>query len=94
MLYQAGDADIVVVFVGSTHRPVDAGDGKLDASRFLALVKVDVFKHQWEDEFAVAIGRVELLDAVGGREVLVSDDWQDGNAVVQTSTYSIMPVTT
>lgn len=90
---ESGHTDVVIISIWSAHGPVDAGDGELDSLGGLVLVEVHILEHEGEDEFPIAIGRVQFLDAVGGAQILVSDDRQDGLALIQALTNSTVPVT-
>ena len=82
VLYKAGHAGRIVILAGSTYGPVDAGDGELYTLRCLVSVQIHVLKHEGEDELAVTVSSVQLLDTVGGAYILGSDDWQDGTSLV------------
>ena len=94
VLNETRDVGPIVVLVWATHGPVDAGDGELYSLHSLVFVKVHIFEHEREDGFAVTIGGVELLDAVGGGEILVCDDRQDSLAAMKSTTYGIVPIST
>lgn len=93
VMYESRHTGVVVILVWPAHGPVDARDGELDSLSSLVLVQVHILKHEGEDMFPVPISCVQLLGAVGGTDVLGSDDWEDGLALIQASTYSAMPVT-